>query len=105
MYFIFGKKEADEIIIKAHEERKKITNDKTIKAYIRMITKSDRPKLDEINRRVDEINKEIKEIQDYMEWIQEEYKTTIDRNGTLLKQIFEIVYPNFLSDIHLPRFG
>jgi hypothetical protein len=82
LYFVYGNKEADQLINDAHESRNKITNR-------------------EINKKVVEINAEITRIVDYMKWVQESYKTTIDKHDTLLRNIYEIIYPGFFGKIQL----
>lgn len=104
LYFVYGDKEADRTINNAYESRKEITNGESIKSYISKIRRNDKAKLDEINKKVVEINEQIMRVVDHMKWIQESYKTTVDRHKTLLKNILEIIYPNFFSKMELKTF-
>lgn len=104
LYFIYGNKEADRIINNAYESRNKITNGESMKSYISKIRRNDKVKLGGLNKKMVDINEEITRVVDFMKWIQESYITTIDRHKTLLKNIYEIVYPDFFSKMNFETF-
>jgi hypothetical protein len=105
LYFVFGNKEADRLINNAYDSRNKITNGESMKSYISKIRRNDKDKLIEIDKKIDRINEEINEIRDHIAWIQESYKTTINRHKILISNIFEIVYPEFFVNLSLEKFG
>jgi hypothetical protein len=78
LYFVYGDKEADQLINSAHDSRKKITNGESKKSYISKMRRNDKEKLIEIDKKIDRINEEINEIRDHIAWIQESYKTTVE---------------------------
>jgi hypothetical protein len=105
LYFVYGNKEADRLINRAYESRIKITGGQAMNSYIRKTRRDNKMELDKINRRVDAINEKITEIVNRMEGVQELYRITVDRHKSLLKNLFEIIFPDFFVDLHVPRFG
>ena len=105
LYFVYGPKEADRLINNTYNARNKITKGENMKLYIHKISRNDKMKLDEINKRVDEINDRVTEIVNHLDWVQESYRITIDIDRNLLKNIFETIYPDFFVGLNLPRFG
>jgi hypothetical protein len=105
LYFVFGHKEADQLIINAHDSRDKITNGESMKSYISKIRRNDKEKLAKINKKIELINEEINEINDHITWVQESYKATINKHKTLINNMLEIVYPEFFATISLDRFS
>jgi len=105
LYFLYGNKEADRLINSAYESRIKITGGQAMNSYIRKTRRDNKMELDKINKRVDVINEKITEIVNCMEEVQELYRITVDRHKSLVKNIFEIIFPDFFVDLHISRFG